>query len=40
MAEQSATTTTIRVIIVDDHELVRGGLETVLGLFDDIDLVG
>ena len=40
MAEQSAMTTLIRVVIVDDHELVRGGLETVLGLFDDIDLVG
>ena len=30
----------IRVVIVDDHELVRGGLETILGLFDDIALVG
>lgn len=30
----------IRVVIVDDHELVRGGLETILGLFDDIVLVG
>ena len=40
MAEQGTIATTIRVVIVDDHELVRGGLETVLGLFDDIDLVG
>jgi two-component system, NarL family, response regulator LiaR len=31
---------TIKVVIVDDHELVRGGLETILGLFDDITLVG
>jgi two-component system, NarL family, response regulator LiaR len=36
----STTTTPIKVVIVDDHELVRGGLETILGLFDDIDLVG
>jgi len=30
----------IRVVIVDDHVLVRSGLEVVLGLFDDIELVG
>ena len=30
----------IRVIIVDDHVLVRSGLEVVLGMFDDIELVG
>ena len=30
----------IRVAIVDDHELVRSGLETVLGLFADLELVG
>jgi NarL family two-component system response regulator LiaR len=30
---------TIRVVIVDDHELVRSGLESTLQLFDDIDLV-
>jgi NarL family two-component system response regulator LiaR len=30
----------IRVIIVDDHVLVRSGLEVVLGMFDDIALVG
>ena len=29
----------IRVVIVDDHTLVRRGLETVLRLFDDIELV-
>ena len=34
------TTTPIKVVIVDDHELVRGGLETILGLFTDIELVG
>ncbi len=31
---------TIRVVIVDDHVLVRSGLEVVLALFDDIELVG
>jgi two-component system, NarL family, response regulator LiaR len=30
----------IRVVVVDDHELVRGGLQTILGLFADIELVG
>ena len=30
----------IKVVIVDDHALVRSGLEVVLGLFDDIELVG
>ena len=29
----------IRVVIVDDHALVRAGLETVLALFEDIELV-
>lgn len=37
---ESATTRPIKVVIVDDHELVRGGLETILRLFDDIELVG
>ncbi len=37
---ESTVATPIRVLIVDDHELVRGGLETILGLFDDIQLVG
>jgi len=29
----------IRVVIVDDHVLVRSGLEVVLGMFEDIELV-
>ena len=37
---ESTTTKPIKVVIVDDHELVRGGLESILGLFDDIELVG
>ena len=32
--------TRIRVVIVDDHVLVRSGIEVVLGMFDDIELVG
>lgn len=30
----------IRIVIVDDHVLVRSGLEVVLGMFDDLELVG
>ena len=30
----------IRVVIVDDHVLVRSGLEVVFGMFDDIELAG
>jgi NarL family two-component system response regulator LiaR len=30
----------IKVIIVDDHVLVRSGLEVVLGMFDDLILAG
>ena len=30
----------IRVVIVDDHAVVRAGLEQVIGLSDDIDVVG
>jgi two-component system, NarL family, response regulator LiaR len=30
----------IKVVIVDDHVLVRSGLEVVLGMFDDIVLAG
>ena len=40
VADTGAHLPTIKVVIVDDHELVRGGLETILGLFDDITLVG
>ncbi len=29
----------IKVVIADDHALLRRGLETVLLLFDDIELV-
>jgi DNA-binding NarL/FixJ family response regulator len=40
MSDSSTSADAIRVVIVDDHELVRGGLETILGLFADIELVG
>ena len=40
MSDTSTSAAAIRVVIVDDHELVRGGLETILGLFADIELVG
>lgn len=30
----------IRVVIVDDHAVVRAGLEQVIGISDDIDVVG
>jgi NarL family two-component system response regulator LiaR len=40
MSDSSTSVAAIRVVIVDDHELVRGGLETILGLFADIALVG
>jgi len=30
----------IRVLLVDDHELVRSGVEALLGVVDDIDVIG
>jgi NarL family two-component system response regulator LiaR len=39
-AVSEAGETRIRVVIVDDHVLVRSGIEVVLGMFDDIELVG
>jgi NarL family two-component system response regulator LiaR len=40
MADANTTSTRITVVIVDDHELVRSGLESVLSLYDDLELVG
>jgi NarL family two-component system response regulator LiaR len=37
--ETAPASATIRVLIVDDHALVRSGLESILQLFDDIELV-
>jgi NarL family two-component system response regulator LiaR len=33
-------TGTIRVMIVDDHDMVRSGLEVMLEVYDDLELVG
>ena len=30
----------IRVLLVDDHELVRSGIQALLGVVDDIDVIG
>ena len=35
----AAASATIRVLIADDHALVRSGLESILQLFDDLELV-
>jgi len=40
MADANTASTRITVAIVDDHELVRSGLESVLSLYDDLELVG
>ncbi|WP_323791236.1 response regulator transcription factor [Nocardioides sp.] len=34
------TTKTIRILLVDDHELIRSGLGAVLDMEDDMDVVG
>ena len=34
------TTSTIRILLVDDHELIRSGLGAVLDMEDDMDVVG
>jgi len=40
MSDANTTSTRITVAIVDDHELVRSGLESILSLYDDLELVG
>ncbi len=39
-SETSSSSNRIRVIIVDDHAVVRSGLEQLLAITDDIELVG
>ena len=39
MNDSAAAPERIRVMVVDDHELVRTGLQSILQLFDDIELV-
>lgn len=36
----TATTPTIRVVVVDDHQIVRDGLVALLGALDGIEVVG
>jgi len=36
----TGTNTTIRVVVVDDHDMVRRGLAVFLRTFDDLKLVG
>lgn len=36
----TGSTTTVRVMLVDDHALVRAGLAALLGASDDIEVVG
>jgi NarL family two-component system response regulator LiaR len=40
MADANTVSKRITVAIVDDHELVRSGLESILALYDDLELVG
>ena len=40
MANAHTISARITVAIVDDHELVRSGLESILSLYDDLELVG
>ncbi|MFZ1768538.1 MAG: response regulator, partial [Caldilinea sp.] len=39
-AQAQATPAPIRVLIVDDHPIVRDGLKNMLLAFDDLELVG
>jgi two-component system, NarL family, response regulator LiaR len=40
MSQPEAPSARIRVVVVDDHALVRSGLESILLLYADIELVG
>ena len=40
VSDESTSTGTIGVLIVDDHELVRRGLQGILSLCDDVTVVG
>ena len=40
MTETSSTTSTIRVLLADDHDILRQGLKLLLGLQSEIEIVG
>ncbi len=40
MSRDTKETTTIRVLVVDDHAIIRKGIEAVLDLVSDIEMVG
>src|SRR3954452_17777383 len=40
MNEAASTTPPIRVMVVDDHKVVRSGLSALLYAYDDLELVG
>jgi NarL family two-component system response regulator LiaR len=40
MSDNNNSSTEIRVLIVDDHDMVRQGMETFLKAYDDLELVG
>lgn len=40
MTSMAASTDTIRVFLMDDHEIVRRGLADLIGLEDDMEVVG
>src|SRR5215207_9316603 len=40
MSETSSSSSMIRVMLVDDHKVVRSGLSALLYAYDDFELVG
>lgn len=40
MRRTSANGTAIRVLVVDDHTIVREGIKALLAMFDDVEVVG
>lgn len=40
MSAENPTGTSIRIVVVDDHDLLREGVTSVLGAFPDIEVVG
>jgi len=40
MSETSSTTSTIRVLLADDHDILRQGLKLLLGMQPEMEIVG